>query len=398
MWQDRRGIALKVLIAGGGIGGMAAAGFLMQAGHEVIIVEQAAAVGEIGAGIQISPNAARVLRHLGAFEAVEAVAARPTSYRFRLFDTGEVLQSIAFGPAYEARHGLPYLTVHRADLFAALLDVVMVLDPTCLRLGAKVNGYTTDSTGVTLHTAAGDLRGDVLIGADGLKSQIRTSMLGQTPARFTGQAAWRISVPARALADKQVHDDVDIWVGPGRHAVTYPMRRGEIVNMVAGVRCAQWEEESWTVARPWEELLADFPGWHPDIQRLVEKADRDACYRWALHDRDPIETWTDGNVALLGDAAHPTLPYLAQGAAMALEDAAIITRALTEVTHPAAALGRYRDARFDRTSRVVRESRSNAALFQMPDTEALRAAFAKRDMSAERNAWLFSYDPLTASI
>jgi len=377
---------------------MAAAGFLLKAGHDVTVLEQAPAVGEIGAGIQISPNAARVLQHLGAFEAVEAVSARPKSYRFRLFDSGDVLQSIEFGSAYEARHGLPYLTVHRADLFQALLDVVLRLDPNCIRLGTTVTGYSGTSSGVTLHTSAGEFYGDVVIAADGLKSKIRTGMLGETSARYTGQAAWRASIRADALGPQQVHDTVDIWVGPGRHAVTYPLRRGEIVNMVAGVKFDRWEEESWTVARPWEEFRADFPGWHKDIQQLVEHADRAACYRWALHDRDPIENWTDGRVTLLGDAAHPTLPYLAQGAAMAIEDAAVVSRALSEVKDPAEALGRYRDARVERTSRVVLESRANAGLFQLPDTHALREAFAKRNMSTERNAWLFSYDPLTADI
>ena len=389
---------MKVLIAGGGIGGMATAGFLLKAGHEVTVIEQAPAVGEIGAGIQISPNAARVLLAVGAFDAVVATAARPVAYRFRMYDSGDVLQSIPFGPAYEARHGLPYLTIHRADLFTALHDVVLGLDPACIQRGTQVRGYTTQPTGVTVHTTNGDIDADVLIGADGLKSAIRAAMLGQTPARYTGQAAWRASVAASILDQDRDYSAVDIWVGPRRHAVTYPLRRGEVINMVAGVQRDQWEEESWTVARPWEEFRDDFPGWHEDIQHLVEHADRAACYRWALHDREPIETWTDGPVALLGDAAHPTLPYLAQGAAMAIEDAAVIARALSGIPPADAALMRYGDARYDRTRRVVLESRANAQFFQLPDSKALRDAFAKRDMNTERNAWLFSYDPITVEI
>jgi len=189
---------------------------------------------------------------------------------------------------------------------------------------------------------------------------------------------------------------VDIWVGPGRHAVTYPLRRGELVNLVAGVRFDQWEDESWTTPRPWEELKADFPGWHAWIHRLIDEADRDACYRWALYDRDPIADWADGPVALMGDAAHPTLPYMAQGAAMALEDAAVLATALPRRGDAAAALARFRDARTARTARVVLQSRDNARMFQLPDEATLRAAFAARDENADRNAWLFSYDPLRA--
>lgn len=385
---------MKVLIGGAGLGGLAAAACLMDAGHEVEVFERTGVLAEVGAGIQISPNAARVLRHIGVLDAVAAVAARPVEYRFRLFDSGAVLQSIPLGPSFEERHGVPYLTVHRADLMEILVEAVRRRDPAAVRLGQEVTGYTREADKVHLHLADRAVSGDVLIAADGVRSTIRAAMLGATPARHTGQAAWRVLLAREDVGEGT--ETVDIWVGPGRHAVTYPLRNGELVNFVGAVRHEAGEDESWTTARPWAELDADFSGWHRFVRQLIEAADRNACYRWALYDREPIETWTDGPVALMGDAAHPTLPYMAQGAAMALEDAAVLARTLPVAGDPAPALATYCNARVERTARIVRQSRENARLFQMPDEATLRAAFAGRNENADRNAWLFSYDPFRA--
>lgn len=389
----------QVLIAGGGIGGLTAAACLLQAGFDVDVYEQAPALGEIGAGIQVSPNACRVLAHLGVLGQVTEIAAKPHTYRFRLFDSGEVLQQIPLGEDYVARHGVPYITVHRADLHAILADKVRSLKPQAVHLDSRVTGFREDDRGVELLLADQPPDpGDVLVGADGIKSVIRAQIAGETPVEYSGDAAWRITVPAAALPAEHRAATVDIWVGPARHAVVYPLRRGEIVNLVGLVEHDRWEDESWTTPRPWTELKADFEGWNAQIQAIVDAADREHCYRWAMNVRPPISNWNSRRATLLGDAAHPTLPYMAQGAAMAIEDGAVLARALAQEDDPTAALELYRRNRVERTARVVNESTANGRLFHLPTVAELRAAFSERDMNAERNAWLFSYDPVTVAL
>ena len=387
--------AAPILIAGAGIGGLSAAACLIRAGHTVRLFEQAPTLSEVGAGIQISANAARVYAHLGLLDEIEARGALPDTYRFRMFDDGEVLQSIPLGSGYRGRHGVPYVTIHRADLHAALVAAVERLDPEALRLGARITGFAQDADGVTAQLEDGSTaRGAALIGADGIHSAVRRQILGDTAVEYTGDTAWRVIVPAEVLPEAFRTREVNIWVGPRRHAVTYPLRGGSLVNFVGCVEQEGWEDESWTTPRPWAEMRDDFTGWHPMIAALIERADRDQCYRWALCLRAPVANWTEGRVTLLGDAAHPTLPYMAQGAAMAVEDAAVLARALEGEGDIAAGLARYQASRLPRTTRIVTESSANRHLFHEPDRERLRAAFAKRDMNAERTAWLFSYDPL----
>ena len=387
-----------VLIAGAGIGGLTAAACLLQAGIDVQVFEQALVLSEVGAGIQISANAGRVYRHLGLMDQVRAAGAVPALYRFRMFDSGEVLQTIPLGAGYEARHGVPYVTIHRADLHALLVDRVRSLKPDAIRLGVAVAGYENAPDGAVLRTAQGEVPGAAVIGADGIRSAIRAQLLGATQADYTGDCVWRAMVRTEALPPEHRTDCVDIWVGPHRHAVTYPLRGGALTNFVGCVEYAGVPEESWTVARPWAEMQADFTGWHPMIGALIDHADREQCYRWSLRIHPPVENWTHGRVTLLGDAAHPTLPYMAQGAAMAVEDAVVLARALSGGAPVPQALAAYQQARLARTTRIVTESTANRALFHQPDRDRLRAAFAARDMNAERSAWLFSYDPVTVPL
>jgi salicylate hydroxylase len=237
-----------------------------------------------------------------------------------------------------------------------------------------------------------------VIGADGIKSVIREQVLGHAQADYTGDAVWRVMVPTEDLSPEHRADTTDIWVGPGRHAATYPVRGGKLMNFVAAVEYPHLEEESWTTARPWSEMREDFLGWNPMITEIIEKAPRTECYRWVLKNRRPVSNWSTRRATLLGDAAHPTLPYMAQGAAMAIEDAAVLARALDQEADIEAALHLYQRNRIDRTSRVVLESNSNRQMFHMDNMEELRAAFAKRDMSAERSAWVFSYDATTVDL
>ncbi|QWW72532.1 FAD-dependent monooxygenase [Rhizobium sp. WYJ-E13] len=387
----------KVVIVGAGLGGIALAIALRQKGFHVDVYEQAPALGEIGAGIQVSPNACRVLTALGAFDEVKALSASPTEYRFRLFEDGEILQNIPLGDSFLERHGFPYLTIHRADLHRALTNRLTAIAPGALHLNAKATGFTSSAQAVTVEFEGGHVAvGDLVVGADGIKSVIRRQILGLTPATYTGDQAWRVMVDANLLPEKFRPDTVDIWVGPGRHAVIYPLRGGEIINFVGLVEDDSWEDESWAAKRPWEDLKKDFSGWSDEIQAIIDVANRDECYRWALNIRQPVRGWCSQRAVLLGDSAHATLPYMAQGAAMALEDAIVLARALDAGGDIADRLHAFEADRFDRTSRVVLESTANRTMFHLPTAEQLREAFMGRNVGAERNAWLYSYDATNA--
>jgi salicylate hydroxylase len=386
---------MKVLIAGAGIGGLTAAACLLKAGRQVRVYEQAPSLGEIGAGVQLSANAVKVLYDLGLRDALEAVAVRPHAFHFRRFDTGERLHEIPLADTHEQANGAPYYHIHRADLHALLARRVFELDPYCIRLNARAEGYAEDAQGVTLMLSGGpSASGDVLIGADGIKSRVRRQVIGDTPAIYTGDVAWRAVIPASRLPAGYMDKVVTIWCGPKRHAVAYFLRRGEVLNFGGCVERAQAGGESWTLRRPWEELKADFAGWHGDIQTAIDAIDRDSCYQWALFNREPAANWSTARATLLGDAAHPTLPYMAQGVAMAIEDAAVLARCLDGATPVAQALGRYQRNRIARTTRIVMESTGMRSLYRMEDAEEMRRSFHERNLARSRGEWLYSYDPL----
>lgn len=390
---------LNVLIAGAGIGGLTAAASLMTAGHKVRIYEQALELGEIGAGIQNSANAVKVLHGLGLKEKLEEVVVRPNAYNFRVFNTGEIIQSIPLGETHEGRFGAPYYQIHRADIHRILVDKVLSLDPGCIVLNAEVVGFEENENAVTLLLADGArIRGDMLIGADGIKSAIRQQIAGDQPVDYTGQVAWRALIQADKLPDNFLEPNVDVWCGPGNHAVIYYLRAGEVLNFVGLVAHEGWTEESWTVKFPWEDLKADYVGWHSTIQTIIDAADHDQCYRWALNTRKPLLFWSTRRVTLLGDSAHPTLPYLAQGAVMAIEDSAVLTRCLDARSDIAEALDLYQRNRIERTTRIVNESTANASLFQHSTVDELKAAFAGRNIDKERSDWLYSYDALNVAL
>lgn len=389
----------KIIIAGGGIGGLTAAACLLKAGIDVEVYEQAPALGEVGAGIQMSANPMRVLNYLGLAEEAARVGSCPESYDFRLYDTGEILQRIPLGADYKARHGVPYVSIHRADLLNLLIGKVRELKADAVTLNARVERFEEAADGAMLHLTDGrQITGDAILGADGIKSVIRAQIMGATPVHYTGDQSWRILVPAERLNQPGGFNTVEIYVGPGKHGVVYPIRDGEIVNLVGCVEYEDWDEESWTTKRPWVELKEDFTGWNDEVQGLIDAADRDECYRWAMNNRPPVENWSTDHVTLMGDAAHPTLPYMAQGGAMAIEDGMIFARAMTQESDVTKAIQLYQRNRLERTSRIVNESSANRALFHLPSSEALKEAFAKRNMNGERNSWLFSYDPVTVEL
>ncbi len=389
----------EVLIAGAGLGGLAAAACLMKRGFKVKVFEQAAKLGEIGAGVQQSANSAKVLYDLGLRDALEKVGVKPQTYQFRRYDTGELLHTIPFAGAHLENHGAPYYHLHRADLHKILVDKVLSMDASCITLNARASGFAEDAGGVTLNLADGSTaRGDVLIGADGIKSAIRSQIVGETPVTYTGYVAWRLTVPREKLPENIMDIVGQVWCGPKNHAVMYWLRGGSLLNFVGSPARSAWEEESYTQRRPWEELKADYVGWHPQIQTIIDAADRSECYCWALNNRKPVRPWSTARATLLGDAAHPTLPFMAQGACMAIEDGAVLARALEGSDSVTAGLDLYQRNRLDRTARVVNESTEHAGLYQLADAEQMRQAFANRNIAKERAQWLFSYDPLTVPL
>ncbi|MCC2099253.1 MAG: FAD-dependent monooxygenase [Hyphomicrobiales bacterium] len=392
-------LSRKITIAGAGLGGLAAAACLLLDGHDVEVYEQAEHICEVGAGIQVSDNAMHVIRHLGLGDEIARQAVRPEAYTFCMADTGEVVQSFELSDAHERAHGAPYYHVHRADLHDILAERVNALKPGCIRVAHRLVAYEEDADGVTaIFENGARVRSDMLIGSDGLKSVVRRQMKGDDNPIYTGDLAWRIIVPAAPLRQFFPRIQQTLWMASGGHAVSYFVRNAELLNFVGIVEKEKASEESWTLRRPWEEFKADFAGWNPAVQALIDCVDKDACYVWALHIREPVPDWSTARVTLLGDAIHATLPYLAQGAAMAMEDGAVLMRALRQSDDIAGALNLYERNRFERTARVVRESSANGKLFHHRSRQAIYDAFSKRDMGAERSSWLFNYNPLTVEL
>jgi salicylate hydroxylase len=390
---------MDILIVGAGIGGLTAAIRLVQRGHQVRVVEQAKALGEVGAGIQMSANAVKVLQAVGVEPALESAGVKPKAFEFRRFNSGELLHRIPLGEAHREKHGAAYYQMHRRDLHDALVQALRAVAPDAVRLDATVREVHEDHEAAEVELVNGErLRADLVVGADGVKSVVRQHVLGADKPVFTGQVAWRVLVPVERIPQSLRTDVVStIWCGPHNHGVMYYLRGGQLINFV-GCVARPWEEESWTSARPWSELDQDYAGWHPMVRAVVEAADRDQCYRWALNSRVPAMVWSTVRVTMLGDAVHSTLPYMAQGAAMAIEDAGVLARAL-ELDLPLEQRMRvYEQHRAPRTRRVVEESTEMGQLYQIDNADAMRQAFHDRNIAKSRNEWLYPYDPMTVPL
>ena len=384
----------RVLVAGGGIGGLTAALCLAKRGHEVTVFEQAAAFDEVGAGIQLSPNCTRVLHDLGLAAALRGDAFLPEGIEFRNWRSGRVIADAALGNEATAHYGFPYYHIHRADLLAVLVDAAVRVANIELRRDVRVLGFDQDGSGVTLSTTVGLHTGGMLVGADGIQSVVRDGLWGNDEPRFTGNVAWRALVPARRLPMETIRPMATAWWGPRKHFVHYYVRRGELINCVCVVEKDGWEVESWTARGEHGELKADFAGWHDDIQRLIDNVDVDSLFKWALHDREPMPRWGKGRITLLGDACHPTLPFMAQGAAMAIEDAAVLAGCLACDQDVPAALQRYEGLRRDRTALVQRGSRRNATVFHLQGFKAWLRNRVSRRVATRTTEGLYRYNAL----
>ena len=388
---------LRVAIAGGGIGGLTAALCLAKNGHEVEVFEQAAEFAEIGAGIQLSPNCTRVLHHLGLEERLSESVFYPKATQFRDWKSGRTIAERPLGDTVVNRYGYPYYHIHRADLLATLVTAAQESGQISLHTNTRVTDcdQTDVSADLTLDSHSGTY--DLLIGADGIHSVVRAKLWGGAKPTFTGNVAWRALVPTDQLPQGLVRPMSTAWWGPHRHFVHYYVGGGTLVNCVCVIEKEGWEVESWTEPGDYAELKADFHGWHDNIQTLIDTADPNSLYKWALFDRPPMPQWGKGRITLLGDACHPTLPFMAQGAAMAIEDGAVLAGCLALDGEVPDLLQHYEALRKERTAGIQLGSRGNASMFHLTGIKAWQR---NRRMAKGGDVFsdeLLGYDALSAA-
>jgi salicylate hydroxylase len=347
---------IRVAIIGAGLGGLAAAGALRQHGIEVVVYERAPQLSEVGAGIQLGPNAVKVLRALGLERALRPLSAEPVHYVSLAWDDARIRYREPMKGPYAVQYGAPYLMAHRADLHRLLCELVPA---ETVRLGAQCTGVSSAGGGAVAHFADGSqIEADMIVGADGINSTVRESLFGVQPVRFTQQMAWRCIVPIESVPIEVGigRDEYVGWIGPTGHVICYPIRGGALYNIFAGHVTDEWVDESWAVPSGVDELLAGYHGWNPALLEMLAQVTD--CYKWGIRDHDPLPRWTAGAITLLGDAAHPMMPTLAQGAAISLEDGFALARHLAQHRDdPARGLAGYEAERRPRASRVVLQAR-----------------------------------------
>lgn len=392
--------AMNVVIAGAGIGGLTAALCLSKAGHNVRVLESAPVFLDIGAGIQCGANALRVMQHLDVLDALIKVGVTPERVEFRDYQTGSPLHTMELGQSYQDSYGAPYLHLHRSDLHSVLLSAFLDRQPNGLRLDSTVTSYDEGADSIRIELGnAQSLTADLLIAADGINSVIRKQLLGNTPASFTGNVAWRGVVPVERLPKDWMDTVVSNFVGPNKHMVLYYLRQKRLANFVGVVENKVWTESSWSAKAPWQELSNDFKGWHPMVTSIIDAVDKDSCYRWALHNHQPFANWSSSRVTLLGDAAHSTLPFLASGAAMAIEDARILQRSIDQASTLADGLQLYQRNRFERTAKIQSTSARAGKLYHFKTNMMRKAAFtALKKVGARQQAYLPEYDANTVKL
>jgi salicylate hydroxylase len=393
----------KVVVIGAGMGGLALGKALRDRNIDVTIYEQADALVQAGAGIQLTPNAVKVLRGLGLEHRLAELGFLPEAVRGRDWRSGRTVFCTPLAGACERIYHAPYVHIHRADLqtilHEALPDSVLRLSSHCVEVS------DCGQSAVARFADGSSVEADLIVAADGIRSVARKGLFGDDKPRFTGNICWRSVIPFDSGPEADlVSRDNAIWFGPNGHIVTYYVRSGRGVNLVACLESERWQEESWNVRSTKEDLAAAYVGWHPKLQRLFERAED--VYKWGLFDRDPMKEWSRGRVTLLGDAAHPMLPYLSQGAAMAMEDALVLARMLAQhredIGH---ALRQYENIRVPRTTRVQLASREQGKKNHLVSPWArLRRDIGYRvkglinaQESGLKAGWIYEYDANSVS-
>ncbi len=390
-----------VMIAGAGIGGLTAALAIAQRGFGVAVFDQAQRLEEVGAGIQLSPNASRILIALGLGEQLRRHVVAPEELRVMNARTARILARAPLGAVAEKRYGAPYWVIHRGDLQAVLVEAVRAHPDIVLHLGTRVEDFAMQEDGVTISARASEHRfedrGAALIAADGLWSNLRRRLGHRRQPRFARRTAWRALAPAAALEPELRAPAVNLWFGTRAHLVHYPVRGGSLLNVVAIIR-DNWREPGWSAPGERADILARYaaPMWSGPTRAILAAPQH--WQKWALYDRAPLARWGKGAVTLLGDAAHPMLPYLAQGAAMAIEDAAVLAQRLADTrSDPATAMRRYERQRRARTARAQRAARRNGIIYQLGGPGAFLRTLALSAIGGERLLarydWLYGWTP-----
>jgi salicylate hydroxylase len=380
-----------ILIAGAGIGGLTTALALQKQGFRPIVFEKAQAIGDVGAGISLGRTASRSLYSLGLEAALKAASDQPQASAARDYRTGEELGGAFASRKWSAADLVDTNMLHRADLFDVLADAVTANDPDSLRIGCAVTGFTQDRDGADVVLSNGEhIRGAALIGCDGLRSTVRHQLCGAEQPRKTGRVAYRFLIPMEIAKPFLSAGPACIYVGSRVSLLRYVIRKGALVNCVAFTHSDAVEQEGWSHHATREELVALFEGWHPDVVGLASHAPLERTARWALYDRDPLQIWVEGRVGLLGDSAHPMLPFLGFGAALAIEDAIVLARAFAMTGDPASGLRVYQEARRDRANRILLESRLQGEIF-----DAGPGGNVAQPPSRETR---MAYDPLTVPL
>jgi salicylate hydroxylase len=393
-----------VIVAGAGIAGLTAALALARNGFRVVVLEQAERLEETGAGIQLSPNAARTLIDLGVGDRLRQHVVAPEALRILSAGSGRELVRMPLGAAAERRYGAPYWSIHRGDLQAALADATSARLGVSVRLGMRVEDFAPHPKGVTVSARGGSgiwhEHGLALIAADGLWSGTRQRFGFRDPPRFGGRAAWRALVPAKDVAPEFREPSVHLWLGHDAHLVHYPVKGGRVINIVA-IAADSWNSPGWSEPASRTELLPRFSAqyWAPQARALLSLPD--AWLKWALFDRWPMKSGSQGVVALIGDAAHPMLPYLAQGAAMAIEDAAVAAQCLAQMPDdPEQALQTYWAVRGARTRKVQRLAARNGEIYHLTGMRGALRNTAMRVMGGahllRHYDWLYDWRPPAA--
>jgi 2-polyprenyl-6-methoxyphenol hydroxylase-like FAD-dependent oxidoreductase len=389
---------LSIAIIGGGIGGLAAALSLLQAGFDVHVYEQVRAPREIGAGIVLTPNATRLLYRLGLQGKLETVGVAPLAWRQRRWDDGRTLMftSVAVSPKAPAM----FYTSHRADVLSMLIEA---LPSARLHLGHRLTAFTDQGNRVQIQFGNGALiEADMVIGADGIHSTVRSLLFGEERPHFTGCVAYRGLVPAERLAHLDLPLESQLWLGPGKHFVHYPVHGGRLINFVCLIDRDTWTKESWIEPGEVADALDAYAGWHAQVRSIISAVRE--TFVWGLFDRAPLPCWSVGRVTLLGDACHPMLPFMAQGAAQAIEDAATLAAVLAQSTADVPqALRRYESLRLPRTARIQGTAAGNKTRNHLPDGPQQRerdARMASRtaDWSIGASIWVYEHDAAAAAV